>query len=95
MKIEIPINLGDTVYYVLGTDNPTIDKGKVTGVEHLASDDLVRIVVDMENSFRFRIRADILGTDLFINEEEAKAEQKRRREENSMPNRFKQGSKRI
>lgn len=93
MKNETLLELGDIVYYVVGTDNPTIDKGRVIGFEYL-EDKNTRVVVKFDY-FRMAIRADLLGTDLFLNEDDAKAEQKRRREENSMPNLLKTGSDRI
>lgn len=68
MGLDFPVKPGDAVYYLVGKDEPRIEKGIVMGTK--MKDGLLRIDANF-GYFRFGILACLLGTRLFLTEEEA------------------------
>lgn len=68
MKIDLPVEPGDTVYYLVGIDTPRIEVGTVEGAE--IRNGYTRIIVSF-SYFKAGILANIIGTRLFLSEKEA------------------------
>lgn len=69
--LELPVKPGDPVYYLSGAIEPVVETGKIVGFDF--RDGHIRVVADF-GYMEVSILTELLGTRLFLNEEDAQKE---------------------